>query len=341
MVGDQIKTKNMPTRILITGGCGFLGSHAVEHFLKNTNWEIIILDGLNYAATMNRVTDISVFSPERVKFVYHNLCSPINELIHSQIGEVDYIIHFAAETHVDRSLENALPFAMSNVVGTTNLLEYIKHKQPNLKKYIGFNTDEVFGATPEGIYHTEEYKFKPSNPYAAAKGGQWCMEYAFAHAFELPIIMVHSMNCAGERQHPEKFIPKTIKALLARKKVILHGRGYKDQSSRCWIHARNVASALHFLLENGIREESYNIVGEEKSVYDIANWICQVVQGRDLKDSNIEWVDYHAARKGHDKRYALDGTKLEQLGWTPPISLEKSIKKTVTWTLKHREWLNI
>ena len=328
-------------RILITGGCGFVGHHIVEHILKNTNWEVIVLDGINYAATLNRVTDISVFSPERVKFVFHNLGSPINELVHSQIGKLDYVIHMAAESHVDRSLKDALPFAMSNVVGTTNLLEYIKNFQPDIKKYIGFNTDEVFGPALPGVYHSEDEKFRPSNPYAAAKGGQWCMEYAFAHAFDLPIVMVHSMNIIGERQHPEKFVPKTIRCLLKGEKILLHGVSKGEQSSRCWIHARNVADGLMFLINNGVNNETYNIVGEEQTVYEMANWICQSVRGRDLKDEDVQWLDYHSARPGHDKRYALNGNKLKQLGWVPPIILRKSIQKTVRWSLKNRDWLNI
>lgn len=329
--------------ILITGGAGFVGHHCVEHILKNRNWKIIVLDALNYAGNLNRITDITIFSPERVKFIWHDLRSPIHDLIHSSIGNLDFVIHFASESHVDRSLENALPFAMSNVVGTTNLLEYIKNRQPNLKKYIGFNTDEVFGAAPEKVYHTEEYKFKPSNPYAAAKGGQWCMEYAFAHAFNIPIIMVHSMNIIGERQHPEKFIPKTIKAFLKKEKIVLHGIGPKDQSSRCWIHARNVADGLLFLLENGQTGETYNITGQEKSVFEIANWICQVTRREQLRQDEVRWLDYHCARPGHDKRYALDGTKLKNLGWAPPVGLEESIRKTVVWTLKkkNRKWLNL
>jgi dTDP-glucose 4,6-dehydratase len=326
---------------MITGGAGFVGHHAIEHILKNTDWEIIVLDAITYAGSLNRITDISVYDPKRVRFIYHDLQAPINELIHQKIGKLDYIIHFAAESHVDRSLENALPFAMTNVVGTTNLLEYIKNYQPELKKYIGFNTDEVFGAAPEGIYHNEEYKFKPSNPYAAAKGGQWCMEYAFAHAFSLPIIMVHCMNIIGERQHPEKFVPKTIKSLLNGEKIMLHGTSQNNLSSRCWIHARNVADGLLFLLEKGKPKETYNIAGAEETVYTIANWICQSVKGRDLKEEDIEWIDFHSARPGHDKRYALDNKKITELGWIPPITLRKSIKKTVKWSLKHRNWLNI
>ena len=134
---------------------------------------------------------------------------------------------------------------------TTNLLEYLKHKQPNLKKYIGFNTDEVFGAAPEGVFYKEEDKFKPSNPYAGAKVGQWGMEYSFAHAFDMPIMMVHCMNVIGERQNPEKFLPLIIRKLLKREKITLHGVNLNNLSSRCWIHARNVADALMFLLEYG------------------------------------------------------------------------------------------
>jgi len=331
----------MKNKILITGGAGFVGSHAIEHILKNTDWDIVILDCLNYAADLNRITDISVFDPERITFVFHDLRGSINESQHKRIGEVDYVIHFAAESHVDRSLEDAIPFAQSNVVGTTNLLQYIKKYQPNLKKYIGFGTDEVFGPATEGYFYKETDKFNPSNPYAAAKAGQWAMEYSFAHAFEIPIIMVHSMNIIGERQHPEKFIPKTIKSLLQGKKVLLHGQNKEIISSRCWIHARNVAGALMFLLDKGKIGQTYNIVGEEQTVWTIANWICQSVKGRELKDDDVEYLDFHKARKGHDRRYALSGNKLKKLGWEPPVILRKSIKKTVKWSLKNKNWINL
>lgn len=332
----------MPKKILITGGFGFVGSHFCEHVLANTDWDIVILDGINYAAKMNRVLDSRYYDEKRVKFAYHNLRSPIGDLVHSDIGQVDYVLHFAAESHVDRSLVDALPFAMSNVVGTTNLLQYLKEYQKNLERYIGFNTDEVFGAADEGVYHSEDYKFKPSNPYAAAKAGQWCMEYAFAHFSGMPISMVHSMNIISERQHPEKFLPMIIRRLLAGEKITLHSTGGKF-STRCWIHARTVADALLFLLEHAETEESYNIVGEEKSVYDIANWVCESVLGRELKDSDYERQDAHSQRPGHDFRYALDGTKLEKMGWIPPMILRKSLKKTVSWCVKpkNRHWLGI
>jgi len=291
---------------------------------------------------MNRITDSEVFTPERVKFVWHDLKAPISESVHKMIGELDYCIHFAAESHVDRSLEDSIPFVMSNVVGTANLLEYFKHYQPECKTLV-FSTDEVFGPAPEGVYFKEEDRFKPSNPYSASKAGEEMIAYSFAHAFNLPISIVRSMNIIGERQHPEKFLPKTIKAILNNEKVVLHGRGRNDLSSRCWIHARNVADGLIFLLDKAEKEEFYHIVGEERTVLEMADWVCEVIKGRKLKDDEIEWLDYEIARSGHDKRYALSGEKLAKMGWKPPADLEDSLKKSVKWTLepKNRRWLNL
>jgi len=344
----------MNKRILITGGAGFVGHHCTEHLLKNTNWEILILDSLNYAGNMNRIievnspeggdmnriTDIEVFNPNRVKFVWHDLRSPILGATKRLLGKLDYCIHFAAESHVDRSLEDSIPFVASNVVGTAHLLEYLKRYQPQCKTII-FSTDEVFGPAPEGIFFKENDPHKPSNPYAAAKSGEEMISFSFAHAFGLPISIVRSMNIIGERQNAEKFVPKTIKSILKNEKVTLHGRGKEDLSSRCWIHARNVSDGLLFLLDKAEKEQSYHIVGEEKTVLEIANWICEVIKGRELEGNEVEWLDYHTARPGHDKRYALSGEKIEKMGWKPPIDLEKSMKKTVRWTLQSKKWLNL
>lgn len=330
----------MCKRILITGGAGFVGHHCIEHLLKNTDWKIVVLDSLNYAGNMNRITDIEVFDSKRIKFVWHDLRAQIPITTHKSIGKLDYLIHFAAESHVDRSLKDSIPFVTSNVVGTANLLEYLKHYQPQCKTLI-FSTDEVFGPASEGVYFKENDRHRPSNPYAAAKSGEEMIAFSFAHAFALPISIIRSMNIVGERQHPEKFIPKTIKAILNNEKVILHGIGKEDLSSRCWIHARNVADGLLFLLDRAEKEEFYHIVGEEKTVLEIADWTSEVIKERRLKDNEIKWLDYHTARKGHDKRYALSGEKMTKMGWEPPIDLEQSLKKTVKWTLEHRKWLNL
>ncbi len=203
------------------------------------------------------------------------------------------------------------------------------------------NTDEVFGPAPEGVYFKEEDRFKPSNPYSASKAGEEMIAYSFAHAFGLPTSIVRSMNIIGERQHPEKFLPKTIKAILNNAKIALHGKGREDLSSRCWIHARNVADGLLFLLDRAEPKEFYHIVGEERTVLEMADWVCEVIKGRKLKDDEIQWIDYFTARPGHDKRYALSGEKLAKMGWRPPKNLEESLKKTVKWTLGHQKWLNL
>jgi len=329
----------MKKRILVTGGAGFVGHHCVEHLLKNTDWEIIVLDCLSYAGNLNRITDIEVFDSERIKFIWHDLKAPISESLHKMIGKLDYCIHFAAESHVDRSLEDSIPFITSNVVGTANLLEYFKSYQQKCKTLI-FSTDEVFGPALGGVFFKEEDNFKPSNPYSASKAGEEMIAYSFAHAFGLPISIVRSMNIIGERQHPEKFVPKTIKAILNNEKVVLHGMERENLSSRCWIHARNVANGLLFLLDKAEREEFYHIVGEEKTVLEIADWACEAIKGRKLEDKEIEFIDYHTARSGHDKRYALSGEKLRRMGWMAPVDLEKSVKKTVKWTSEHSQWLN-
>lgn len=326
--------------ILITGGAGFVGHQCVDYLLENTDWNIIVLDSLNYAGNMNRIVDLRLFGTKRVKFIWDDLRSPISETTRRLIGKLDYLIHFAAESHVDRSLEDSIPFIESNVVGTANLMEYLKRYQQECKTLI-FSTDEVFGSAPKGVFFKEDYWLKPSNPYSASKVGQEMIAFSFAHSFNLPISIVRSMNIIGERQHPEKFVPKTIRTILNNEKVILHGKHRDDLSSRCWIYVKDVMDSLFFLLNKGEKEEFYHITGEEKTVLEMADWICEIIKGRKLRDDEIEFVDYHTARPGHDQRYALNGEKLARLGWTPPHNLEEALKKTVEWSLKNKKWLDL
>jgi len=340
--------------ILVTGGCGFIGHHLVEGILKQTDWEIIILDALTYAGNLNRLTDISIWPKEkhRVKFIWHDLKSPISETTHKMIGDLDYIWHLAAESHVDKSLEDSIPFVTSNVVGTANLLEYVKKYQPNLKKFVTFSTDEVFGPAPTGVDYKEGDVCNPSNPYSASKEGQEAISKAFAFSFGLPIMITRTMNCVGERQHPEKFIPKTVRAILNNENVIIHGLP-GNISSRKWIHARNVCNALIFLMDKGeIIEKKYqndpshgiyHIVGEERNVLELANRISKIVKGRELEPSEIEYVDFHRTRPGHDLRYSLSGEKLKRLGFEYKLSLEQSFDKMIRWMIRpeNQKWLNL
>jgi dTDP-glucose 4,6-dehydratase len=341
-------------RLLLTGGCGFIGHHIVEGLLKDTDWEIIVLDNINYAGALNKLLDISIWEKEkhRVKFIWHDLRAPISETIHNLIGEVDYVWHLAAESHVDNSLKDSIPFVMSNVLGTANLLEYLKKYHWNedtcLKKIIYFSTDEVFGPAPENYFYKEGEVLNPSNPYSASKEGGEAISKAFAFCFGMPIMITRTMNVFGERQHPEKFIPKTIKALMNNKKIEIHG-SVGNISSRCWIHARNVCNALLYLTEKGeIIEKKYqhvpdrgvyHIVGEEKNVMYLANRICMLIKERPLKTTEFELINFHYTRPGHDLRYALDGNKLKVCGFKYPLSLEDSFDKSIKWMIENKKWL--
>jgi len=338
---DQVQSKKT---VLITGVAGFIGHHLVEGVLKQTDWNVVGLDSLTYAGNLSRVNDIGPWAEHqhRFKFVWHDLRSPLSETVHKMIGPVDYIWHLAAESHIDKSLEDSVPFVMSNVLGTANILEYVKRYQPNLSRFVQFSTDEVYGAAPDGVFFNEEAPLKPSNPYSASKAGAEMMAYTFGHAFGTPVITTRSMNVFGERQHPEKFIPKTVKAILENQKVIIHGSP-NEVSFRFWIHARNVADFLIFLMEKGKNRETYNIVGVERSVLDVANRISQIIKGRPLAENEIQYVTFHDARPGHDRRYALDGTKAKELGWGAKLNFEESFDKMVHWMIadQNRRWLNL
>lgn len=326
------------TRILITGIAGFFGHHLLEHILKNTDWEVVGLEGISYAGNLGRIKDISIFdkNEHRIKFVWHDLRSPFNDTIVQQIGQVDYIVHTAAETHVDRSLVDSRPFVLTNVLGTCHLLEYVKNNQKSLKKYVQFSTDEVFGTAPFGTDYKEWDRHRPSNPYAAAKAGGDDLAFSFAHSFKLPIIITHTMNMFGERQDVEKFIPMTIRKILLGETVTIHGtKG--NVSTRKWIHCRNAADAVLFLLEKGEPADKYNVVGQELDVLSLAQFISDVI-GRPLK---YEFLDFHRTRPGHDLRYSLDGSKLHNMGWQPPVPFLYSLKEVILWTIDNKEWIKL
>jgi len=326
--------------ILITGGAGFIGHHLIEGVLKRTDWQIVIIDRLDMSGNTKRLTDIEIWEKEkhRVKFIWWDLKSEINPQIRKEIGEVDYIWHLAASSHVNRSIENPLSFVMDNVVGTCNLLNYARTLN-NLKLFINFGTDEVFGPALEGVFYKEWDRYKSGNPYSATKAGAEELCMAFANTYKIPIICTHTMNVFGERQHPEKFIPLVIKKVLSGENVLIHADKTRTKSgTRMWIHARNVYKALLFLTERGEIDEKYNVVGEkEVSNLEMAQFIAKVI-GKELK---YEMVDFHSSRPGHDLRYSLDGTKMKDMGWELPKTFEQSLEKTIKWTLENKKWLNI
>lgn len=330
---------NSNLKILLTGGCGFVGHHFVEGILEETNWEIVVLDRLDISGNLERLRDISIWEKQkhRTKFVWWDLKAPLNNFVKKDIGEIDYIWHLAASSHVDRSIEDPLLFVMDNVVGTCNILNFARELK-NLKLFIFFGTDEIFGPAPEGIFYKEWDRYKSNNPYAATKAGAEELCVAFENTYKLPIIIVHSMNIFGARQHPEKFIPMIIRKILNNERVLIHSDPTRTKSgSRCWIHARNVLKALLFLTKKGRIGEKYNIVGEEKTNLEIAQFIARILN----KELKYEMIDFHSSRPGHDLRYALNDSKLKKMGFNYPQNLEESLQKMIQWSLKNKKWLNL
>ena len=329
-------------RILVTGGAGFVGHHLVEHILKHTDWQVVVIDRLNYASSgFDRLRDISAFDDKRVFIFAAPIDRPIAEGLEREIGQVNYIAHLAAESHVDNSISDPLPFIQSNIIGTYYVLEFAR-RQKNIDKMIMFSTDEVYGPAPEGRLYTETDRHSPANPYAATKSASEMLSLAWANTYKVPVIISNTMNVYGERQHPEKFIPKVVRKILAGELVEIHGTpDRKKAGSRFYIHARNVADAVLFLLANNTPpREAWNIVGERE----IDNlFLAQMIANILDKPLRYEIVDFHSQRPGHDLRYGLDGTKMRLAGWQPLVGFENSLEKTIHWMIDpaHDKWLQI
>jgi dTDP-glucose 4,6-dehydratase len=330
-------------KILISGGSGFIGSHFVDYILTNTDWDIVLIERLNYSGDLGRIAELDSYQkePKRVTVVYHDLRGVLHESIAKRIGEPDYIVHFASSTHVDRAIVDPLPFYYDNVIGTANLVEFAK-KLSNLKLFVNFSTDEVFGAAEVGVYHKEGSPFNPSNDYSAAKAGQEMVAKAAFATHKLPIINTHTMNNYGERQHPEKFLPKTVKSVLNGGEMPIYATvdtvsgEVKEVGSRVWMYAGNTADAIYFLLQHATPGEDYNIIGpDEYDIITLANKVAEIV-GKPLIP---RYVGFYGARKGHDRRYALDGSKLRAMGWTSPTNFDESLRKTVEFTVNNSQWM--
>ncbi len=319
-------------RLLITGGAGFAGAHIVEHLLAQTDWEIVVLDRLNYAGTLERLSHLQ--SP-RIKFVFHDFRAQFPDVVLRKLGRIDYLIHNGAETHVENSLHDPELFVQSNVVGTLHVLDAAR--KLGVERFIYVSTDEVHGPAPDGVDFREDAAIRPSNPYSAAKAGGEALAFSYFKAFQVPVIITRTMNLFGERQHPEKFVPMTIRKVLEGATVTIHGTKDGRIGSRKWLHARNQADAQLFLLQNGVPGETYHIAGHELSNLDIALFIAETL-GEIFK---FDIVDYHSQRPGHDLRYSLDDSKLRSLGWNPPVRFAESLVRTVRWSVEHPEWLGM
>lgn len=333
-------------RVLLTGGAGFIGAHTFAHIMHNTDWQMVIIDSFRHKGKADRIAEMFESHPdwrERVSVIVHDLTAPFSDQTVERIGHIDYVINMASESHVDRSITDPRDFIENNVHLTLTMLEYIRLHP--VEKFIQISTDEVYGAAPAGHNHKEGEPHKPSNPYSASKAAQENICYSYWRTYELPICITNTMNIIGEMQDPEKYLPMVIKNAVAGKVQPIHASKDGTQiGSRYYLHARNQADALLFLIKNvpfplyssGEEMARYNVVGEyEINNLELAQKVAAIL-GKELK---YELIDFHSSRPGHDLRYALDGSKLAALGWKAPLSLDESLKNTVEWTIARPEWL--
>lgn len=335
------------TNVMITGGTGFIGHNVVLDLLGETNWDFTIVDAHTYAGAPEKLTTDPRYQSDRVKVVTHDLANPLPgpQATHFKdkqwwgVSDPDIIFNIASNSHVDNSIDEPAPFISGNVALMINMLEYAR-RLPNLRQFVQFSTDEVYGAAPIGVNFKEWATILPSNPYAASKAAQEAIAISYWRTYGVPLIITNTMNVLGKSQHPEKFIPKTVQHLLAGKRMTVHAERLPGDfnswraGSRFYTYVSNISSALEYLSsiiparygDGGDRPDRYNVVGDREVFNDeMVDLIATLLGVEPLK----EYVDFHSQRPGHDRRYALSGRKLAELGWTAPTSFEEGLKITV------------
>lgn len=330
-------------KILITGGAGFIGSHTVRLFVnKYPQYQIYNLDSLTYAGNLENLCDIE--KKENYTFLKGDITN--NEFIQNlfKTHQFDGIIHLAAESHVDRSIENPMQFVLTNVVGTVNLLNAaIKNWENNLthKKFYHISTDEVYGSLGiEGIF-TEKTPYDPRSPYSASKASSDHFVRAYFHTYKLPVVISNCSNNYGSQQFPEKLIPLCIHNIKNNKPLPIYGKG---ENIRDWLWVEDHARAIDIIFHSGKIGETYNIGGnnEWKNI-DLVRALCRIMDSKLNREEGTseKLITFVTDRKGHDLRYAIDSTKLQnELNWKPSLQFEEGLEKTVNWYLNNENWLN-
>lgn len=331
----------------------FAGSHCLEHILVNTCWDVVCTDSFKHKGKTDRISEVLAAHPgeaDRVLVVTHDLTAPFSVQLVEKIGHVDYILAYAAESHVDRSITDPVPFVMNNVAVTLNTLEYARIVKPSAMILV--STDEVYGPILDDVPFKEWSPIIPSNPYSASKAAAESIGISYWRTYGVPLIIVNAMNLIGERQDAEKYVPKVIRACRDNREVIIHG-SERNVGSRHYMHARNFADGILFLLgkrsplpyhdhvpafdvESADRPDRFNIAPVDRvDNLTLAKMIAE------LTGVKLRWrfEGFSRQRPGHDAHYGLDAGKILDMGWSAPVDFHESLELTVKWTLQHPEWL--
>ncbi len=314
-------------KVLVTGGAGFMGSDLVRRLVKE-GYEVCVVDKLTYAGDLDRIKDFL----ERIRFFRVDIvdAKEVEEIIREERPEV--VVHYAAETHVDRSILDPDIFVRTNVIGTLNLLN--ASMRYGVRKFVHISTDEVYGELP--LNSTEKFKetspLKPNSPYSASKAGADMLVRSFVKTYGFPAIIVRASNNYGPWQYPEKLIPLSVARVLMGEKIPVYGTG---ANVRTWLFVEDFTSAVLLLIEKGREGEVYNVgSGEEKQNLEVIRSVL------DILGKGEEYIEFVPDRPGHDLKYAVDTTKIEkEIGWKAKVRFEEGIERTVRWYVDNREWL--
>jgi len=325
--------------VLITGGAGFIGSHVVKHFLNDPSYKIFNLDKLTYAGNPYNLTGLE--KNDNYTYIQGDITDGgfIQELFYNY--HFTHVIHLAAESHVDRSIEDPFVFAKTNILGTLNLLHSFKAVHQKGGRFYHISTDEVYGTLGETGLFTETSPYQPNSPYAASKASSDHFVRAYAETYNLPVIISNCSNNYGPNQFPEKFIPVCIQAIVNNNEIPIYGDG---NYTRDWLYVEDHAEAIKTILEEGIPGETYNVGGlnEWKNI-DLVKLLIRETDkamGRP-EGASLSLISFVKDRPGHDKRYAIDNTKIiRELQWNPKHRFEDGIVKTIQWYLSNQAWIN-